>query len=1245
MADKEGTASDKGKAVTADQDQEVPAEPANAEKNKPAPPASSDEPYSSRQSRAPSTLPPLSDSPSSPVTPTDTPNRGSPITPLFLLLALPTTLFLAVDLSLAYFRSPTTPPPTSPPSPPPPPSWAWRAFKRVVGFGGSGKSVPSTSGSTNTGVASKWTVGGLVWGASAAVVLAVVVARAVTIWADEDTAEDSSKSKEQQSVKKGDEKQEGRVVNSSDEKEGAEKSEESVKASGHDPKVAVTAPPTSNKVAISDVVKEKESIPVLSKEEAPKSAEADPKKVVGMPAVGGGGLVATPDANPATKSPKKVAPMSSGVVTNKEDVGLAAAPKVSATSALIAKSVLEVVKEVVALTKPPSAEASKPPQSAAEWPARAESLAKRDTPSPVPDTTRPTTSSSSDLPPRADSLSSRKSQQDLSTARSPQRHRSPSPPPDNVDLPSALTPSGSASPRVSRPLPAVPNYPLFTDPSITPPDSPSSSRRARSRSKPRPLPNVPGGDGDLSDFGHDVLQSIRKLGSSASLDAEKRKSLDEVHPGVLEVVGEGGLAEMIVRLGSEGKIHAANSLEHDEPARIPMRRGRTSDQIEYSAAAKFPLARKAEGVRPQSMIEPGTAPRMPASSAARIPHRGRPITMLASPLLSESMPITIPPRTLRHLALPLHPTPQNITSLDLSSNFVTHLPPELFIQSPYLQCLNLSGCHLEGLPETIGNCKELREINVSDNFLKGLCREVGDLRGLEKLNLARNAIGFLENTLFTTTPSVAELDLTGNKLRHLPASLGLLSESLTTLVLKDNPFDPTLEKLVKPLILPVVGSSGKQSKGSLGSINSGEFPKSRTPSLNSGGDTGRLHPASAPPTPGRMRDRTSSGGDVLYQHSRASFGSTTSISTDGSGDSGDRDMENDPVMSPTSLYSPPSRQSSFLESAGDTASIDTKATLMDDGYSGGSSDMDGMSLGASTIHIANSNVFFQRLLGHLRDAYELNPLIFPDNDIGSPDRPSGAKIVRLTSDSDTASISSQMTAEEETKAKKKLVPGMREKVAMELVHTERTYVRELQSLVDIYLTPLETAAREKGEEILTPQEIALVFSNVRSVLMFHRDHVLPDLEECLQDPTQPLGSALLKMSPFLKMYQMYYNTFDAANTYTTTLETAFKITKSPTPTSRSSGQQLPLPPGHPPPTKPKAKKFRHYIRKCKTHSRHTQISLQAFLILPVQRLPRYKLLAEELLSRTPPDHPDWVNLTKAVESIKKRVDECNEGKR
>jgi hypothetical protein len=55
-------------------------------------------------------------------------------------------------------------------------------------------------------------------------------------------------------------------------------------------------------------------------------------------------------------------------------------------------------------------------------------------------------------------------------------------------------------------------------------------------------------------------------------------------------------------------------------------------------------------------------------------------------------------------------------------------------------------------------------------------------------------------------------------------------------------------------------------------------------------------------------------------------------------------------------------------------------------------------------------------------------------------------------------------------------------------------------------------------------------------------------------------------------------------------------------------------------------------------------ALDTLLICPIQRLPRYRLLLESLLSLTPDDHVDRSALERALEAVKSGVEAVNAGK-
>lgn len=78
------------------------------------------------------------------------------------------------------------------------------------------------------------------------------------------------------------------------------------------------------------------------------------------------------------------------------------------------------------------------------------------------------------------------------------------------------------------------------------------------------------------------------------------------------------------------------------------------------------------------------------------------------------------------------------------------------------------------------------------------------------------------------------------------------------------------------------------------------------------------------------------------------------------------------------------------------------------------------------------------------------------------------------------------------------------------------------------------------------------------------------------------------------------------------------------------------------------RRIRHLLKTAKKDPRHTQMSLQSYLLMPIQRIPRYKLLLEALLECTPmADMPDQGEpaIASALESISNLATEMNERKR
>ena len=61
--------------------------------------------------------------------------------------------------------------------------------------------------------------------------------------------------------------------------------------------------------------------------------------------------------------------------------------------------------------------------------------------------------------------------------------------------------------------------------------------------------------------------------------------------------------------------------------------------------------------------------------------------------------------------------------------------------------------------------------------------------------------------------------------------------------------------------------------------------------------------------------------------------------------------------------------------------------------------------------------------------------------------------------------------------------------------------------------------------------------------------------------------------------------------------------------------------------------FKAFLDAALRDQRCRGLDLGSFLIMPVQRVPRYKLLLESLLKETPPSHPERAVVTKALQAV------------
>jgi len=177
----------------------------------------------------------------------------------------------------------------------------------------------------------------------------------------------------------------------------------------------------------------------------------------------------------------------------------------------------------------------------------------------------------------------------------------------------------------------------------------------------------------------------------------------------------------------------------------------------------------------------------------------------------------------------------------------------------------------------------------------------------------------------------------------------------------------------------------------------------------------------------------------------------------------------------------------------------------------------------------------------------------------------------------------------------------RTKIVQEILSTERTYLASLDLIIGSWLIPLRSAIQAK-DPIVAEKHMRQLFGNIEELYSVNSDLLLK-LEKALESwsETQLIGDIFVEMEPRLK--QSY----------------------------------VPFVYGHKKAilTVNKYHKKHDWISFCEKaiKASSSKLELLGLLIQPVQRIPRYKLLLEDLKKHTPEDHPDYQNICEACEKI------------
>lgn len=177
-----------------------------------------------------------------------------------------------------------------------------------------------------------------------------------------------------------------------------------------------------------------------------------------------------------------------------------------------------------------------------------------------------------------------------------------------------------------------------------------------------------------------------------------------------------------------------------------------------------------------------------------------------------------------------------------------------------------------------------------------------------------------------------------------------------------------------------------------------------------------------------------------------------------------------------------------------------------------------------------------------------------------------------------------------------LYKARRDKIAKEILTTEISYVKSLEILIDSFMLPLE------AQKMLSDADLRLLgFYSIQNIFKAHTFFLekLVTIIGQQWSPSSQLGDVFKEYTPYLKMYREYTEAYEAALNKLTEL-----MAKNVT--------------------------FANFVKTWEEAPKAYMLPLPSFLIMPVQRIPRYNLLLRDMLKETEDSHPDFLGLQKSL---------------
>ncbi|XP_036791056.1 rho guanine nucleotide exchange factor 4 isoform X3 [Oncorhynchus mykiss] len=187
---------------------------------------------------------------------------------------------------------------------------------------------------------------------------------------------------------------------------------------------------------------------------------------------------------------------------------------------------------------------------------------------------------------------------------------------------------------------------------------------------------------------------------------------------------------------------------------------------------------------------------------------------------------------------------------------------------------------------------------------------------------------------------------------------------------------------------------------------------------------------------------------------------------------------------------------------------------------------------------------------------------------------------------------------------------MRTNVINEIMSTERDYIKHLKDICEGYIKQCR-----KRIDMFTEEQLRCIFGNIEDIYRFQKK-LLKGLEKRFnkeQPHLSEIGSCFLEHQTDFQIYSEYCNNHPNACVQLSRLM--------------------------------KTNKYVFFFEACRLLQKMIDISLDGFLLTPVQKICKYPLQLAELLKYTNPQHRDYKDVEAALNAMKNVARLINERKR